>query len=184
MKNINILKTNRKILVAALVILVLAISLGAFVFSKPSQQSSTQPGPSESSSESGKISYDPPTEQEKQAASDRKDEIVQEQSKPPVTGKRTVPPIIVDAGQYDQTIEVRAFVPGTVENDGQCTFSFTKDGATVTKQTPGIPDASTTRCTNLQVPRSEFPSTGSWVLEVSYDSSKTQGSATSNVEVK
>lgn len=132
--------------------------------------------------------FSPPTEEEKSAGDKQKDEIIQKEqdrntSDQPGSGKKNVSVIITDAGQYDNAIEVRAFIPDYYQ-DGTCTITLTKDSHTVTKTTPAYRDASTTICTNPLFARSEFPVSGDWQVNVKYSSAGADGtSATQKVKV-
>jgi hypothetical protein len=177
-------RSKRKYIIIGLITAVI-LAAGAFwYFGRNGNNANQTTGPD--SGETSEIDFDPPTEEEKKEASDRKDEILNEQNQTPPPGaeKRVANPVIVDAGQYGDIVEVRAFAPGTVDSDGKCTFTFTLGTNTVTKQSAASPDASSTRCANLQVPRSEFTAAGTWQLNVTYDSSKAHGSSSGNVEVK
>lgn len=180
----NFINSKRK----ALIIVVLALLLvgsGIWLWRHQSTLSSdVLINPPESTDG---INYSPPTEEEKQQASDRKDEIVNEQNTPaPIPGaeKKSVTLTIVDASQYGQTIEVRAFVSGVVEADGTCTYTFTHGSQTFTKRASAIADASTTRCPNLEVSRTDFANAGTWNIKVSYASASSEGSASGTIEVQ
>lgn len=175
-------QNKRRFLVIGLILVVLVVG-GVFLFIRHSSRSADQTTPPDTGT-TDKINYEPATPEEKQQAADRKDEIVNQQNQPspPPSTTATVTPTIVDASQYDQAVEVRAFV-SVVESNATCTIVFKHGSATVTKQVPAIPDASTTRCTNLSVPRSEFSAAGTWDVTVNYASAKSAGSATAKVEV-
>jgi hypothetical protein len=177
-------RSRRKFVIIAVIAAVLVAAAASWYFLRGDNASSQPPGPENGSSDT--INYDPPSEAEKKDSSDRKDEIIKEQNQTPPPGaeKRVANPVIVDAGQYGGSIEVRAFAPGTVDSDGKCAYTFTLGTATVNKETAATADASTTRCANLQVARSEFPSAGTWRLTLTYDSSKAHGSTTREIEVQ
>lgn len=133
------------------------------------------------------INYDPPTDEEKQAGDQQKFE----NSKPEGTetpssdgDKKSVNVIITDAGQYEDIIEVRAFMPSHYE-DGTCTITLRKDSHLITKETPAYKDVSTTICTNPLIKRSDLPTSGTWQVTVSYESEGGIGtSAPQDLEVK
>lgn len=133
-----------------------------------------------------KIDLSPPTDEDKQAADDRKEEIEQEEAAQNANtgGSRTVTPVITDASQYDDAVEVTAYVSGVIEGSGTCIITFTKGSSTVTREVAGIKDATTTRCTNVSIPSNEF-SAGSWSVNVKYQSGTAQGSSqTQKVEIQ
>lgn len=180
--------TNRRkrLLIITAIVLLLAVGGGVAYKLTASRQATDNKLPESSPSDT--INTQPPTEEEKQEAEQNKDRIVDEANRPPAPtnaeGKKTVAPVIVDAGQYGSTIEVRAYEPGITESDGQCSYTFTRNGQTVSRQLPAIADATTTRCTNLKLERSAFPVAGEWQLSVTYNSAKTTGSSTSKVTVQ
>lgn len=187
-------KTARRLPLKAIIlmtVLVLAVAVGALLYFRQDRAAvnvAEQSGP--------KLDLSPATPED-QAESDR----LKEQSaqptpgtdKDPATpdgpedsaGKRAVTPVLVDASQYEDTIEVRAYVPGITENGGTCTVTMTLGAQKVTKQVGGTADATTTRCQNLNLPRSTFPQAGTWDVAVAYASATAAGtSATAKMEVR
>jgi hypothetical protein len=128
-------------------------------------------------SQQGKINYGPPTNEEKQAADSIKDKLIQdqkqEQSSNAVTN-RSISVVIVDSSQYGDIIEVRAFVEG-LYNNGTCSIKLTKGRLVLEKQSPAFADASTTICTNPEIPRSEFIEPGDWLVIVSFSAPGVSG---------
>lgn len=131
------------------------------------------------------INYDPPTEEEKTAGDKQKQEIIQkENEEEPKTTLKSANVIIVDASQYSDEIEVRAFASNVLEN-GTCNYSFSLAGqTTITKETTAYADASTTPCITLTVPRAVFAVSGEWQLTVAFSSANYKGSATQKVVIK
>lgn len=137
------------------------------------------------------INYGPATSTEKketeQHKKDLQKQIDTEKSAQdnPSTTKQEHDPVLVDSSQYGNVIEVSAYVPGVIEDGGICTLKLTRDSKSITRTVTGEKDATTTRCPIFSVPRSDFPSTGTWTVIVSYDSSTSQGaSRTNKLEVK
>jgi len=128
------------------------------------------------------VNYLPPTEEENNAGNLQKEEIVanenQTSQKP-----QTAEVIIVDASQYENEIEVRAFIANVIES-GTCTYTFVKDQEKLTKTMPATADASSTPCMTLIVPRSEFSSAGTWNLTVAFESETITGSQAQEVVLK
>lgn len=143
----------------------------------PSQSAVTQP--------ENTINYDPPTENEVQAGNEQKQAIIQNEPQQPTEPAQEVTVTIVDANQYGDEIEVRAFVPSIVRN-GTCSFTFTNPSGMVEKSGPASADASSTLCISQVIPRSEFSSAGQWDLTVRYlsDNETITGIANTVVEVK
>lgn len=95
--------------------------------------------------------------------------------------KKQATPSITYVGYADaakQQIEVDAYVQGILEDGGVCTMTATKAGQTVTAQSTGRANVSQTRCENIIVDRSKFPSGGTWSVVVSYESAAASGSST------
>lgn len=142
---------------------------------------------SQTKSKADDINYNPPTEQEQQAGDNQKQKITERQdrfkeqegehsqqnstSNQP-NAQATV--VITDASQYDDVIEVRAFVSDHYQ-DGECTTTLTKGNLTVKKTTAAFRDVSTTICTNPLIKRSEFAEAGDWQVIVKYTSSDKNG---------
>lgn len=123
------------------------------------------------------INLGPPTAEEKKAGDTQKEETTKAEERRNQSenqNKQTANVIITDAGLYDATVEVRAFIPDHYQ-DGTCTITFLKDGTKVEKSTPAYRDASTTVCTNPLFPRSEFKQSGEWRVTVTYTSEGAYG---------
>jgi cytoskeletal protein RodZ len=84
--------------------------------------------------------------------------------------------VIVDASQYGQIVEVRSFVSNHIQ-EGTCTVRFSKDGRSFSKTTPARPDATTTICLSVEIPRAQFTSTGQWDVFVEYEASGAKGTS-------
>ena len=143
------------------------------------------------------IDFGPPTEEEQQAGDEQKDAIVDdesddesdEQAQPSNSDQNdrqddrsSANVVIVDAGQYDDIIEVRAFISDHIQ-DGTCRYRFQRGNQTVNKQREARADATTTVCPTLEVDRSEFGSSGTWRVTVTYESSRTQGSQSQEFQI-
>lgn len=130
------------------------------------------------------INYGPPTDEEKTAGELKKQEIIEQETRQrqpsslnnPNPKNKNVDVIITDASQYDDIIEVRSFVPNHYE-DGTCTIKFEKDSDSFSKSAPAYKDISTTICTNPEIKRSEFSSSGNWTVIVSYSSATASGNS-------
>jgi hypothetical protein len=76
----------------------------------------------------------------------------------------------------DRAVEEGSFVQGVVESGGTCTLTLAKGDVVVRQSAPAEPDATTTSCGGISVPRSRL-SAGTWSAVVSYESATTQGSS-------
>jgi flagellar basal body-associated protein FliL len=177
-------KINNKIIIILAVIIVLLLTL--FVLERTGVINlyiSTPNGSSSLDPEVNKINLDPPTEIEQNAGDAQKEKIiVQQDAELPSQNSNTVSVVIVDSTQYDSEIEVRAFASNIVQ-DGTCEITFTRYTTTFSRVVPAKADASTTLCLTLDVPRSDFNSSGTWQVEVKYTSLNATGLAGSTVEV-
>lgn len=134
--------------------------------------------------EDSSIDFGPPDEEEKKAGDEQKRDIVEEKSKQSEpSSTKTANVVITDASQYGNQIEIRAFISNVYE-DGTCTFTLTQGSNTFSKQTKGFKDATTTQCTPLSVPRSEFASPGTWSFTAKYSSASASGEVKGTVLVK
>jgi hypothetical protein len=125
------------------------------------------------------INFNPPTENEQKAGDLQKEEIINEEENPSVEYAKV---IIVDASQYENIVEVRAFVSNVIK-DGSCKFTFSKKDQSFSTETPAKADASTTTCITNDVSIDEFSESGVWEVEVTYTSDGIVGSKKSTVEV-
>lgn len=141
---------------------------------KTNEQPTVQPG---------EVNYDPPTEQEQEAANEQKEAITKEQEQPsnpaptqtspnPQTGtKKAVKPVIIRTGGG----EVAGFIPGIVENGGTCTATFTSGSNTVTRTSQGFANASTTNCTPISYAGSGVQA--GWSVTLTYSSNTSEGTS-------
>ena len=143
------------------------------------------------SSDGESINYAPPTDQEKNQGNVQKEHTARDEARQNDTdtstakSQKVVSVVITDASQYDDIIEVRAFVPNYYQ-DGTCTITFTKDGKTISKNSPAYKDISSTICTNPKILRAEFSLAGEWKVTVSYESkdSSAHGSKSQSIVIK
>lgn len=162
---------NRKrlLIIATLALAVVLAVAAVFAFQRINSRSNT--------SDINSVNYGPPTEEEQRAGDEQKDKILRAEAaiNNQVDQKiKTANVIITDAGQYNQVIEVRAFISNHYE-DGTCSITFTQGSLKVTRQTPAYRDASTTICTNPVFERSEFANSGEWLVVVEYNSNNAKG---------
>jgi hypothetical protein len=177
-KNSSTKLSKNQLLPIILAGLVLVL-VGGLIFNRwqDSKSSSSQ---DTNQADDAEINLSPPTEEEIKAAQEHKDELVKQQNQQnqPTNGKVT--PIIIDAGYYDNQLEVRSFVPGIFEAGGTCTVTASKGNEKVSKQSAASQGATTTDCPVTNIPRSEL-SAGSWTVVVSYVSTTNQGSSETRI---
>jgi len=179
-------KSNRLIFLTLVIILIL-VSFGALIYlEKTGKIDLYQKNKETATTTQNPINYDPPTQEEKTAGDNQKTKIVSSNksnspSDPKTTNSASV--VVVDASQYTDVIEVRAFVSDHIE-DGTCTFTFTKNNLKIVKTEPAYADASTTPCITLDVPKGEFKLSGTWSLVVDYISKSEGVSGTNSTTVE
>lgn len=182
-KHTPFFKKRPFILTTALVI-ILALGFGGWKLTSNTSDSSKNTDQKSSHSTknaSSEINYNPPTDEDKKATEEHKDQLAEEQKQPaptPTPGD-TVTPVINRVELFEGNIEVSSYVPGIIEEGGTCTITATRGSGKVTKQVTGLRNATNTSCQTVQIPRSEFPSSGDWVFKVSYSSSKYNGTSSS-----
>lgn len=140
------------------------------------------------------INQAPATEEEKQQAEDNKDRIAadidknksenQSQNGTQAPTKSNGAVTITYAGQYGDQVEIGAFMSNVFEDGGTCKATLTNGGTTITKETKGFKDVSSTTCTPFIIPGNEL-SAGSWKIKVQYSSNTVTGeSGEKTIEVK
>lgn len=183
MKKKNSRDIRKNTVIGLALIVILALTIGAIRFIADKQQITKNQGPSHDG-----INFDPPTKEDKQEVDENKQRIVEGQSNTPTptssSGKKQVIPTITYAGQYGDTIEVGAFVPSIIENNGTCTLTLSKDTVTKTVTVSAVNDASSTDCPVMSIPNNQLTS-GKWSAKVSYSSPTAEGvSEPRDIEVK
>jgi GH25 family lysozyme M1 (1,4-beta-N-acetylmuramidase) len=169
---------NRKKIILVILLVVAVLITAYFIVIRDNNNQGDKPRPTNT------INYDGPTEEEKKAGDIQKEADKQRQeinnSAPPQTANI----VIVDSSQYDSTIEIRSYVSNVYEDGGTCKATLTNGSKTVSKTSTAFKDATTTQCEPIDIPRSEFTSTGDWKLVLSYSSSKIQGETNGSVRIK
>lgn len=168
-------KNNSRKALWTTILIILLIIAGIFWFFSAKEDNNNP-----KTDNDGYINYEPATEEEKEQANNAKQGIVDRQNgaesadEDSENGKKTATVVITDAGQYENIVEVRSFIPDYYE-DGICTIVFSKGSQEIVKETPAYRDATTTTCTNPLFNRSEFFEAGEWSVYVKYDSAGASG---------
>jgi hypothetical protein len=179
-------KKNRKKFLVSFLVLVLSSGLVLFILEKNGNINLYSRNPDNSfqtTKPTNTINYNPPTKQEKEAGDEQKTNIVEKDAIDKTTKPDTAEVVIVDAAQYDDDIEVRAFVSNVIES-GICRYIFRNGNNILEKSQSAFPDASSTPCTTLTISRTEFPTSGVWSLTVTYESASLQGSKSQEITIK
>lgn len=164
---------NKKILIVTVIVLLAAAVATVVVIKHSSDTSSNKTnGPRSANS----VNYSGPTKQEAAAGNKQKAADVQRDQTNSRPAPSTASINIVDATQYGDTVEVRAYISNVYEDGGRCIATFTMGSSSVTQASTAFKDATTTQCGALDIPRSRFPNSGNWQLVLSYSSSTASGS--------
>jgi hypothetical protein len=124
----------------------------------------------------------PATAQDKKEVEQHKDDLAKQQGQQaPTPASSSVVPVITFS-RGSQTLEVGSYVPGIVEDGGTCKLTAVKASTTVISQSTGVRNATNTNCT-FSVQRSKFPTSGDWIITVSYASATTQTGSSQSQEV-
>jgi len=115
------------------------------------------------------INLDPPTEEEKNPA---RDDTTPPSQNSPAGPKQQVKPIITSADNK----EVRAYVPGIIEEGGSCVATFTHGQDKVTATSSSFANVSHTTCKPMTLD-GPLNISGKWTVVVSYSSSSYEGSS-------
>lgn len=165
-------RSGKKIIIAALVIIVVLAS-AIFAYLQFQKRTDNTIAPTNT------VNYEQPTNKEQAAGDEQKQINDRSTDQDGSDAKPTTADVrITDAGQYDDAVEVRAYIANVFE-EGTCTIKFTKGNENITRTTPAYPDSSYTICTNPTIRRSEFPSSGDWLVQVSFSSNSASGSSNS-----
>lgn len=170
-------KQRKAILLVLGAILLVLIGTGLFLYSNSLRNNDkTVDG----------TNYTPPTQEEKDAGNTQKETNLEREENKNQTTKSTASIFIVDANQYDDTVEVSAYTPTIIEDGGICKATFTNQSfSSVTGTSEGRRDAQTTQCNTIRIPRSSFGGNGTWSMTLTYESSSVSGSSNvTNVTIK
>lgn len=182
-------KKKRRALYIGIATVVLLGLVCIFLFkTKYNQTSGPNPDSNEIAASSDEaINYEPPTEADKSDVEANKESIANDQNQQNQAKNtlKSVTPVITSSGQFGDTVEVRAFIPGIYESSGKCNAVFSKGSSSINRLVEAIQDATTTRCDTITVKSSDFLSKGSWSVVISYESTKHKGSSEpKSIEVK
>ncbi len=173
-------KKNKKIIIATSVIVpaLLLMSVAYIFFARPFDKKISSKAPNVPV---GVINYDPPTDDEKAAAGQQKEDIIKDYEKDQTDNNQTPSGITVSISLADQAsagkdLNIRALVEGATS--GECKITLTQQGqTTVTKSFPLVFEATSSRCQGADIAASEFNKGGEWNLSLVVVS----GAAQSNI---
>lgn len=152
-----------------ILLVVIALLVGIYMYA--TRKNSDNSSETDTSVSDG-INMAPPTDAEKAATEQHKADLEKQQNNTApasTSGKTQVTPIITSASDN----EVRAYVPGIVEEGGTCTATATQGSLTRTGTSVGIDNVSNTQCPPISI----NIESGSWSVIVSYGSNKAEGTS-------
>lgn len=180
--NIQQKSTRRKTLIICIVaVILLCVGVGAFYYINNSRSNNTNET----------TNYEPPTQEQIDAGSQKKQDTIQNQdenSKPSSgntdpsapTAAITTGVTITAATQNDDIVAIRSLIDGV--QSGTCTLILTMGDTSVQKTAPTQLLANSTTCQGFNIPTSEL-SPGTWQITLALSGEKT-GSAKGTVIVK
>lgn len=91
------------------------------------------------------------------------------------TGKQNVNVLLTNAGIFNGTVSASGVVTNIVEEGGNCTYLFTNGSSTVTKNSSTLTNSTSTTCKTVSFPSSELTKSGTWTVQITYDSLSFEG---------
>ena len=183
-------KKLRTPLIILAVILVLALTYGVIAYATkslwPFQESAADKSSQQYTDEDSGINYSPPSDEDIEHSQDAKQKIEDERpnnSNPDGSeattentgSKKSVGVGVSFADVFENNVEIRAFIPQTIEGTGTCTATLTRGSQSITESAKGFVDSSSTQCEPILIPLSRFTDKGIWNLVVSYKSPSSNG---------
>ena len=173
-------KTNKKNrYVIAIVLTTLVVLFGAY--SAVAHLSGLWPFTRDSQvNDVNTIDFKPPTAEQIETGNDIKDAAIEAESAIPPTGEVTL--TITAANQNENVLQIRTLIQATT-NSGVCTLTLTMQGKVVTKTAPVQAMSSASTCAGFDIPVSELGK-GLWSIDVAFENTTINGSASTTVEIK
>lgn len=165
-------KTWLYILFAVILVVACIVVFAVLSITRPANKNEVTL-PDNNGSISNGVNYAPATEAEKQEGLNTQKQLEENANKTtPLTMRLT------DAKQYGDTIEIRAFLSGSLEQAGICTAVLKNGSQTVQQTSQAFTDAQTIQCGSIDIPLAKFLSSGEYDLTVSYKSNSSDVSST------
>lgn len=176
-------KIKTKYLIIIAIFLTASVSFGLYYKFMTNKDSGT----SSSNSPDNNIDYSPGTKEDQKEADQKKAQLSSNNPQTPnnKSSGKNVKPIITYAGQFGSDIEIGGYVPGIMEDGGECTAQLKKDGVVLEKRVKSIRNANSVDCPAMIFELSKIPSKGIWSVTIAYYSSSASGvSEVKNLEIK
>lgn len=174
----QILKSKKIFFIALATI----IFVGSAAYAYKSAQDDKQNGSNPEAGYTGPSEDQEKTEAEaNKTNADKRAELEKEDSQTKTTTKKSVSVVITNA----QVNSINSYVSGVFEDGGTCTATITKGSSQILKTSEGFKDATHTTCAPIFLKRSDFSSSGTWSVKVSYSSVTSEGQSQAvNIEVQ
>lgn len=179
-KNKKAQKYNKKAIILFSIVAITAIGLVVYGLNRHNNQRIETATTSGIQEVDENIAYAPASEEERQQVADNKERIVNELSKDDALeqGERAVvSPIITSSQLINNTLEVRGYVAGVVEDGGTCALAISRGSERIVRTTQGIADATTTICEPFAITASEFDFSAPANIILTYQSDRAQGTS-------
>ena len=89
-------------------------------------------------------------------------------------GKKNADVIISSAGLLNDKVIAGGMVSGVIEQDGDCTYTFSNGNTIITETSSAIANANNTICASVNLDKTRFIK-GEWQVILKYSSEKTEG---------
>lgn len=135
------------------------------------------------------VNLNPATDQEKQVATETKQNTLaaeekRNQAQPTENGKKIANPTITSATIFNNKLEINGTVSGVFEEGGECKATATRNDTNVSRTSRGVENFSFVTCPTIEIPVSDL-SPGTWSIYLQYSSQEFTGkSSDQKVEVK
>lgn len=170
---IKMMNKNKKIKMIILVCIISISILTAayfFIINQNHDSLSSENPQTESSS----LNLSPPTEEEQRQASENKEKLINNDESVSGNSSSSSEVVITSADQYDNNVEVSAYIPSIFEDGGECNALFTKGQEKISKKVAAVKEGRSVFCPLFKIPVDEFSSKGEWTVKIDYKSPITQ----------
>ena len=177
-------KTNKAVF--SVVLSIVLVASGYLVYAKTTNSSwpfreEATVEVEESTKGVNEVDYGPPSSEDIDSSQDAKDRLDSSNSQGAgVTNSPTKSNAHIGISMVDivnGSVEVRAFISGVIEGDGQCKVRLAKNDLIVSVSSTAFIDSTTTICTPTTIPLSSFKESGDWYLTVNYVSSSSNNTS-------
>lgn len=173
--------SKKKLLIIVIVAAVLvAGAVAAFSLTRSPRAVET----GNNNTDKSKVDYSAPTDEQKNAGTNAKNETVNPTPPPnPTNGKQITTVVITKSSQESGgDLRIGAYAQ-VIDSQASCGLTLTKGSKTITKTSAVITQSSFSSCADFNIDRSELTE-GAWNATVTYTSEGFSGSQSQAVEIK